>query len=305
MTLRLGLIGAGPWGRRYIETLRDFPGAVLTRVASRNHATAAFVGPACKVTPDWRRLIGASDLDGLIIASPPAFHAEHAGFAIASGMPVLIEKPLTLDLHSSLCLLEAAQLRGTVVLVDHLYLFHPAYEELKRRVLLLGGRMSIRSIGGNRGPVRPSVPPLWDYGPHDLSMCLDLAGRMPSSIKGARRRSGEGEIIDLHLAFPGGTEAHLTFGNGFEAKARNLTVLRGGVELRFNDLGEVMLVESASGRPGVPVAVEAGRPLDRALRAFLIAIRARPYDLTELRSAVEVVALLSQCETVLARGGGA
>lgn len=305
MTLRLGLIGAGPWGRRYIETLRDFPGAVLTHVASRNPETAAFAGPACKVTPDWRRLIGASDLDGLIVASPPAFHAEHAGFAIASGMPVLIEKPLTLDLHSSLCLLEAAQVRGAVVVVDHLYLFHPAYEELRRRVLPLGGRMSIRSIGGNRGPVRPSVPPLWDYGPHDLAMCLDLAGRMPSSINGTRRRSGEGEIIDLHLAFPGGTEAHLTFGNGFVAKARNLTILRAGVKLRFDDLGENKLVESASGGRAVPVAVEPGRPLDRALRAFIRAIRGRPYDFSGLRAAVEVIALLSQCETVLAREGGA
>lgn len=305
MTLRLGLIGAGPWGRRYIETLRDFPGAALTRVASRNPETAALVGPRCAVTPDWRRLIGAPDLDGLIVASPPALHAEHAGFAIASGMPVLVEKPLTLDLHSSLCLLEAAQLRGSVVVVDHIYLFHSAYEELKRRVLALDGPMSIRSVGGNRGPVRPSVPPLWDYGPHDLAMCLDLAGRMPSSIKGERRRSGEGQVIDLRLAFPGGTKAHLTFGNGFETKARNLTVLRGGVELRFDDLGENTLVESASGVPAKPLAVEAGRPLDRALRAFTDAIRARPHDLSGLRAAVEVVALLSQCETVLARGGAA
>lgn len=305
MTLRLGLIGAGPWGRRYIETLRDFPGAVLTRVASRNPETAALVGPKCKVTPDWRRLIGAPDLDGLIVASPPALHAEHAGFAIASGMPVLIEKPLTLDLHSSLCLLEAAQLRGTVVVVDHIYLFHPAYEELKRRVRALGGPMSIRSAGGNRGPVRPSVPPLWDYGPHDLAMCLDLAGRMPSSINAARRRTGEGEIIDLHLGFPEGTEAHLTFGNGFEEKVRSLAVLRGGIELRFDDLDEDKLVESAPGGAPVPVALEPGLPLDRALRAFLSAIHARPYDLSGLRSAVEVVALLSRCETVLARGGDA
>ncbi len=304
MTLRLGLIGAGPWGRRYIETLRDFPGAVLTRIASRNPETAALAGPACEVTTDWRRLIGDSDLDGLIVASPPALHAEHAGFAIASGMPVLIEKPLTLDLHSSLCLLEAAQLRGAVVVVDHLYLFHPAYEELSRRVLLLGGRMTIRSVGGNRGPVRPSVPPLWDYGPHDLSMCLDLVGRMPSSIQGTRRRSGEGGIIDLRLAFPGGSDAHLTFGNGFEEKARILTIERGGVRLRFDDLAEDKLVESSAGAPAKPLAVKAGRPLDRALRAFTDAIRARQYDLSGLRAAVEVVALLSQCETALARGGG-
>lgn len=95
----------------------------------------------------------------------------------------------------------------------------------------------------------------------------------------------------------------MTFGNGFEEKVRTLAVLRGDVELRFDDLDEDKLVESAPGASPVPVAVEPGRPLDRALRAFTDAIRAQPYDLSDLRAAVEVVALLSQCETVLARGG--
>ena len=33
---------------------------------------------------------------------------------------------------------------------------------------------SIRSVSGNIGPYRDEWSPLWDWGPHDLSMCLSL-----------------------------------------------------------------------------------------------------------------------------------
>lgn len=297
----MGLIGAGNWGRRYIETLRDFPGAVLTRVASRNPETAALVGPGCAVSRDWREVIAARDLDGVILTSAPAFHAPQACAAIEAGLPVMIEKPLTLDLPSALGLLEGAQLRGSVVLIDHIYLYHPAYQELKRRARKLGQPRRIRSAGGNHGPFRESVSPLWDYGPHDLALCLDLVGRMPSGIDASRRTAGNGEIIDLELTFPGGPGASLTLGNGFKKKERRFTVVCDDGVIEFDDLREDKLTESISGRPAVAIPVESELPLDRALQAFVEAIHAGGRDLSQLRLAVEVIALLSRCETALSR----
>ena len=38
-------------------------------------------------------------------------------------------------------------------------------------------------MGGNYGPFRMDVSSLWDWGPHDLSMCLEIIGKYPSKVK--------------------------------------------------------------------------------------------------------------------------
>ncbi|MEE9275734.1 MAG: Gfo/Idh/MocA family oxidoreductase, partial [bacterium] len=115
--LRLGLIGAGRWGRAYIRTLKSMAGVELARLCSANPESPKLAGPGCRVTGDWRELAGAEDLDGLILATPPGLHAEMAGAAAAAGLPVMIEKPLTLDLDEALRLQETFERTGTAVLV--------------------------------------------------------------------------------------------------------------------------------------------------------------------------------------------
>ncbi len=93
-TVRLGLVGAGAWGRNYIRTIAGLTGVVLARAASRNPDTQSLVPPDCVVTPDWRELVGATDLDGLILAVPPKVQAAIAEAAVRARLPLLLEKPI-------------------------------------------------------------------------------------------------------------------------------------------------------------------------------------------------------------------
>ncbi len=299
--VRLGLIGVGSWGRNYIATLRDFPGAVLARVATRNPDAPALVGPSCEVQKDWRALLAAGDLDGVIITSPAPLHAEQLDAAISAGLPVLIEKPLTLDLGQARRFLEMAQASRVHVLVDHIYLFHPAYQELKRRASGLGAPLRIESSGGNLGPFRASVTPLWDYGPHDISLCLDLLGTMPTKIEAEAATARGGEILRVKLVFPGNVGASLTFGNGFAVKERRLRAVFEGGELLFDDLRDVPLRERLAGKPSQALAVETERPMNRALRSFVQSIVSGEPDFASLRLAVDVVAVLEGCGKALGR----
>jgi predicted dehydrogenase len=299
--VRLGLIGVGNWGRNYIATLRNFPGAVLTRVASRNPDAAVLAGPSCEVVADWRELLFSRELDGVILTSPAPLHAEQLSAAIAAGVPALVEKPLTLSLDQARHVLRQAEARKALVLVDHIYLFHPAYQELKRRAGLLGKPRRLESCGGNLGPFRASVTPLWDYGPHDVSLCLDLLGKMPVEISAESSTARGGEILRVHLGFPGGVRAALRFGNGFAVKERWLKATFEGGGLHFDDLRDVPLRERRPGGSARVVPVETERPMNRALRAFVDAIAAGSRDLASLRLAVDVVAVLEACGTALGR----
>lgn len=314
----LGLIGAGRWGRAYIHTLRNLEGVELTRLCSGNPESAAWVGPRCEITRDWRALVKADGLDGVIIATPPAFHAEMVEAAVRAAKPVLVEKPLTLSLDDALRVQEVVEQSGAPVLVDHTHLFHPGYVVLKERAGELGPVRFIDSAGGNRGPFRPDVSALWDYGPHDIALCLDLLGEAPASVGAERRLAGDteegcGEVLSLRLGFPGGVAAAITIGNLMPQKRRRFAVYFDDSVLVLDDLAEhklmmhrfkwmspVDLGDRDLG-PGLPVPVPADLPLTRVVRTFIDGLRGGSRESFGVGLGVQVVRVLSECQSLLVR----
>ena len=149
-----------------------------------------------------------SGLDGIIIATPPALHAEMTRAAVACGTPVLVEKPLTLDEGEARALDSFVRDAGGLVIVDHVHLFHPAWRALKERLAGLGPVRSMRTVSGGPGPDRDDATVLWDWGSHDVAMCLDLMGALPEHARARRlEKRRHGEAVSLRLDFPGGVRA--------------------------------------------------------------------------------------------------
>lgn len=96
--MRLGLIGTGKQGQRYL--LEKNGGRHIVRSGSRR--------------------IPLDGLDGVIIATHPAGHKELALECIAAGKAVLIEKPLALNLADCEIIIDAAEKAGVGFLVAHL-----------------------------------------------------------------------------------------------------------------------------------------------------------------------------------------
>jgi predicted dehydrogenase len=230
-----------------------------------------------------------------------------AHYAISHDLPVLVEKPLTMDVHEARTLRRLAMDRKVPLLVDHVYLYHPAYRALRRE---LGGKapLTISGAAGNDGPFRPDAPVLWDYGPHDIAMCLDLVGATPSRVRAKRldRRlvgGAIGETIQLHLEFPSGTKADLVISNLLNERSRLLSVDTGSERLVFDDSGEPKVYREAVGasRPSEPIPFVAEPPLAVAVREFLDAIvRGSPTE-AEANLATEVVVTLARCAADLRR----
>jgi len=301
--IRLGLIGAGRWGRNYIRTIAALDGVRLTRLASRNPANRELVGPECTISADWRHVVESGDLEGIIIATPPSLHAEMTIAAVAAGIPVLVEKPLTLGLAEAVTLREQVRTRKGRVMVDHTHLFHPAFEELKRQVAALGMIREIEAEAGNQGPYREDVPVLWDWGPHDVAMCLDLLGEPPREARGMREeRANRGtavtETIRLELEFSSGARARIRISNMMEKTRRFSVRCEAGV-LVYDDIARNKLMLHRDGRDG-PINVSAEPPLSRVVEAFVAGISAGNDTTVSLDLAVNVVAVLERCARTLA-----
>jgi predicted dehydrogenase len=285
--VRLGLIGAGRWGTNFIRTIRGLDGVRLSALCSRNPDSRGLVDSNCQILSDWRDLMGTNLCDGVIIASPPDTHAEILGAMIRARMPSLVEKPLTLDLQQALDLQQLLRQTPTPVLVDHIYLFHPAYIEMKRLSSQLGPIRSIQSEGGNHGPFRPTYTALWDYGPHDLSMCLDLMKSTPRSVACRASEENQGGTYELDLLFPGDVRAAIKVSNLASAKVRTFTVHHKDHTLIFDDLSPQKLRLD-----GAPVSVSEKLPLAAAVETLVNGIRTGETRHFGLDLAVEVIRTL-------------
>jgi len=259
---RLGLIGAGRWGQNYIRTIQSLPDLSLVDVVTRN----------------WRPLVDRHRVDGIIIATPPSTHAEMVMAAIQAGLPCMVEKPLTTNLAEALAIQAIAQ--DPLVLVNHTQLFNPGYLALKRAAIQV---ISIEAEAGNYGPFRPDYSALWDYAPHDLSMCLDLLGTHPVKVELRHAElTGEGGSYELALEFPGGVQANIKISNIRQDKVRRFTVRCVAGTLVFDDLAQ----------PKRPDEM----PLRRAVQMFVDGICGGSRAMFGLDLGVEIVRILASVQ---------
>lgn len=298
--LRLGLIGAGRWGRNYIATVAELDGVELTAVATRRSDTTHLVTEGCRIGNRWEEVLEISDLDGIIICVPPHLQIEIARAAIHRGLPVLAEKPVALDFAEATRLLEEAAEKHAIVLVNHTYLFHPAFVELKKRAREREMTI-IDSQGGNKGPFRAETSPLWDYGPHDVAMCLDLVGAKPMEVtqrivSEELTSEGLGQVIELTLDFSD-LVATLTVGNGMKSKVRRFSVHCEDTEFLFDDLADSALIEKVGDASGRAVKTDSTPPLRCAVDSFCSAIRRGESDLEGLRLGLEVMEVLARAQS--------
>ena len=297
--VRLGLIGAGRWGRNIIRTIGEGRRAVLARVASSNPETSRLVPPDCAVDREWRGLVDDPTLDGVVLAVPPRLQPTMACAAIEAGRPAMVEKPLALTVAEAETIERRARDARVPVLVDHVYLFHPAWVELVRRSRVAARLRRIRAIGGSLGPFRDDFPVLWDWAPHDLAMCIDLIGAPPDRaaarrVRVARTAQGAGEIYALDLGF-GGVRAEIEIGNVMPSRARSFEATFDGTTLFFDDTADDPLTQD-----GAPIPIVARPPLACAIDAFIDCIRSRAASHPSLALGVEVVRTIARCESLAA-----
>jgi predicted dehydrogenase len=318
--VRLGLIGAGRWGRVYIKTIREMDGIRLSRLCSSNPESRALVDGACHMTEDWRSLLAGGDIDGVIIATPPSLHCEMTLAALRAGIPVMVEKPLTMDLSQALRIQEAAAQSDVLVLVDHTQLFQPAWSGLKDMAKRHGPVRCIRSVAGKWGPFQEDRPVLWDFGAHDVALCLDLIGESPLEVKAELQemretREGRGEEVLVRIGFTGDLDAQVVVGNLFHEKQRRFVVYLDKLVLVMDDMKSEKLVaysrnedeflwkDDTSARSGMSVPVAQTLPLTVAVDTFVRGIRGERSPAFGVRLGVDVVRTLSIAEASLGRIG--
>lgn len=109
----IGIVGSGFMGRTWAEVAAHHAAGtrpVAVTGGRRAPALAADLGLALE--PDLDALIARSDIDIVILASPPAGHRDQALAAIAAGKHVLVEKPMAQSVEECRAMVDAARAAG-------------------------------------------------------------------------------------------------------------------------------------------------------------------------------------------------
>ena len=300
--INLGLVGAGKWGKNYINTINRMPGIRLAAVVSSNSETRNFVQTDVELFSSWSSIIDIS-LDGLILAVPPRVQTEIAMSALKARLPLLLEKPMALDPNEAEKINKASSEQKVFILVNHIYLHHPVYMKLKQLLINEGSEIkAIHTHSGNRGPFRKEWSALWDWGPHDLAMALDLV-KGPASVKKVsliKRDKGNkksGNYL-IQLSLSNGATADLKFGNLMPNRVRQLRVQTDTGEYIFDETSNNRLkLFTRSGVKNIPV--DGAMPLDNLLRYFVKHIKGTQAASYGANQAVQNIQLLANAESTL------
>ncbi len=120
---RLGFLGVGWIGCHRMQVLHDAGVAEVALVADASAEVAqkaAALVPGASVAPDVEHLLD-SGIDGLVIATPSALHAEQSLRALERGIAVFCQKPLGRNTAEVRAVVAAARRAGKPLGVDLSY----------------------------------------------------------------------------------------------------------------------------------------------------------------------------------------
>jgi predicted dehydrogenase len=191
--IRVGIVGLGFMGRMHYRCWKAFPGATIAAICEANPKVLAAAGEAPKgnvegaadhidlstvqVYSDLNQLLASKSVDALSITLPTWLHPDTTVKSLESGVHVLCEKPMALNLADCDRMTAAAKEAGRVLQIGHCIRFWPEYVATKQ--LLHDGYYGKVIAASFR---RFSATPTWS----------------PDNWFADEQRSG-GQPLDLHI----------------------------------------------------------------------------------------------------------
>jgi predicted dehydrogenase len=215
--IRIGVIGYGYWGPNLVRNCFETPGVEVAGVSDLREDRLAMVAsryPTIRTTRNARELIEDPSIDAIAVATPVSTHYELALRALQADKHVLVEKPLAADTEQVQRLIDLAQKRNRVLMVDHTFVYTGAVRKIRELVDsgTLGDIYYYDSVRVNLGLFQHDVNVLWDLAVHDLSIMDYVLPFRPCAVSAtglSHVPGGTENIAYLTLFFEGSQIAHI------------------------------------------------------------------------------------------------
>jgi predicted dehydrogenase len=185
--LTVGVIGCGYWGPLLVRNFRSLPGCHLKAVCDGNESRLKHLRglyPEVEGFTDAEHFLNGIGLDAVVIATPVKYHYPLAKAALLAGKHTFLEKPMAASSAECEELIEIADRKGLILMVDHTFLYSAPVRKIAE-IVEAGDLGDIRYINCRRlnlGLFQKDINVAWDLAPHDISIILYVLGESPVSV---------------------------------------------------------------------------------------------------------------------------
>lgn len=322
--VRIALVGFGMWGRNLARVFHQLGALVTICETNKDYlAEAKKTYPGISLTASFAEVLSKSDIQGVVIASPPVSHKVLAMQAFKAGKHVFVEKPLALSAVDGNEIMQCAADNHKTLLVGHVLEYHSAILKLREFIKegLLGKLQYFYSHRLNFGRIRTEENSLWSFAPHDIAVMLRLLDAFPQTIAclgGNYLNRSLADTTMTTLEFSTGIQAHIFVSWLHPFKVHRMVLIGDQRMAVFDDTqvwekklilyphkvdwvgGKIPVARQAE---GVPVILDKKEPLLSECEHFLDCIREGNEPLTNGRKAVDVLLVLEAAQHSLAKHG--
>jgi 2-hydroxy-4-carboxymuconate semialdehyde hemiacetal dehydrogenase len=227
--MRIALAGAGAFGEKHLDGLKNIDGVEIASVISRRAEQAAEVAAkygAVHSGTDLSEALARDDVDAVILCTPTQMHADQAIACMDAGKHVQVEIPLSDSWADAQKVLDKSRETGLVCMVGHTRRFNPSHQYVHNRIAageFAVQQMDVQTYFFRRRNMNAKGEPrswtdhlLWHHAAHTIDLFAYQAGRIvtANAIQGPRHpelgiamdmsiqlKSESGAICTLSLSF--------------------------------------------------------------------------------------------------------
>lgn len=135
--MKIALVGAGAFGEKHLDGLKNIDGVEIASVISRRAEQAAEVAAKYGAPHSGTELseaLALPDVDAVILCTPTQMHAEQAITCMDAGKHVQVEIPLADSWAGAQAVEAKAKETGLVCMVGHTRRFNPSHQYVRQQI---------------------------------------------------------------------------------------------------------------------------------------------------------------------------
>jgi predicted dehydrogenase len=242
--INIGVVGYGYWGPNLVRNFAETPGMNLAAVTDLDPKKLEVVKkrfPAVKTTTRYQELLDDPGIDAIAIATPVNTHFALGMAALKAGKHLWLEKPMTETSDQARQLVEEAEKRKLVLLVDHTFIYTGSVRKIGEVIKAgeLGDVLYYDSTRINLGLFQRDVSVISDLAVHDFAILDYLLGEHPAAVSasGINHFPGTPEnLAYITMFYDSGTIAHTNVSWLAPVKVRSVLIGGSKKMIVYDDL---------------------------------------------------------------------
>lgn len=216
----IGIIGVGYWGKNHVtayKTLLQEQKIDYLKICDIDEKRVKEISEINSIdyTTSIKDILNDKRINAIAIVTPSSTHYELAKVALEHNKDVFVEKPITLNPEDSIKLIELANQKQRILMVGHIFRYHPGVEEIKKRIEIgeFGKIYMILTFRFALGTPRKDMGVIHALAVHDLDLiCYLLGKKKPKSIlvdNGKFLQEDVIEMTNISLDFDNNTKGYI------------------------------------------------------------------------------------------------